>query len=91
MKASLEEPVVATEIAQFIARVTNIPENEQLPTDANLVKLGLMTSLVTTEILAFAQEKYDVRIGMENITARNFGTAESIALLVASLAKEDQA
>ncbi|MCC2314658.1 hypothetical protein [Cellulomonas xiejunii] len=50
-----------------------------------------MTSLVTTEILAFAQDRYAVRIGMESITATNFGTADAIASLVVTLAaREDQ-
>ena len=91
METTLEESVVATDIAHFIARVTNIPEGEELETDAPLVTLGLMTSLVTTEILAFAQERYQVRIGMESITARNFATANSIAALVVQTARTEDA
>lgn len=76
---------IAQDIAAYIHGAARIPDDETIDPDTNLVSLGLMTSMITTEVIGYVKRRYSVSIGFEYITADNFRTAESIAdLIVAS-------
>ena len=79
---------IPRDIADFIAIAAQLPEDEVLDEDADLVGLGLMTSLITTELLAYVSRKYDVAIGMDKITAKNFATPDAIADLIETYQEE---
>jgi len=81
-----EETVAQEEIlAELKAYVEErfLPEGTaSLATDAPLLKLGILTSLNTTELIAHIHEQYRLYIPPEDIVGQNFKSLEAISSLV---------
>jgi acyl carrier protein len=78
-----EEVVQAIQeyIAKEILSGNDIGLNETTP----LLEWGIINSFELVRLQSFVQERFDVAIPMERVTAANFGQIRSIGALVAEL------
>ena len=53
-----------------------------LPEDYALLDSGLLTSLMTLELIAFLQDRFGAEIADDDVTEENFGSVSAIADLV---------
>jgi acyl carrier protein len=74
---------IAVEVEQFI--VNDIAAGrgiDAIPHDSDMLAGGVIDSLGITELIAFLESKYAIKVDDDDIDAENFRSIESIAAFV---------
>lgn len=85
MTETQNNEAVAGLVNEYISKeiVTN-PELLPIKGDTQLIKTGILDSLSLLKVVMFLEQKFGIKVGMEDVVPENFDTIDTICSYVRS-------
>ena len=89
MTPDSQEAIMEGMIGDYLAKevVTN-PDLLPIKGDTQLIKSGILDSLSLLKLVFFLEQRFSIKVGMEDVVPENFATIDTICSYVRSKAQK---